>query len=149
MNGMGMRIGGGLFGGESIPAMEAALRFASQRHLVLVNNVANAHTPNFRARDLSEDGFRGALTEAIQRRTTSAAPLNMPTGRHLRRGPDGSMRFQPMQSGGAELRHNGNDVAIDQQMTNLLKNASTMQVFNRFLSRKFRMMRTAISGRIT
>ena len=149
MSGLGIAQGGGLFGGESIPVMEAVLRFAGQRQLVLINNVANVNTPNFKAKDLPEGEFRELLAEAIGRRGTSAFALEIPSGRNIRGTADGSFRAEPVEVPGSAMRHDGNTVVLDQEQTKLLKNAMTAQVFNRLLLRKYRMLRTAIAGRVT
>lgn len=149
MSGLGIQFGGGLFGSESIPAIEAALRFASQRHLVLLNNVANWNTPNFKARDLPEAEFQKALRQAIEGRETGAAPLRIRAGRHIRRAPGGGLRLEAVEVDTGSMRHDGNTVVIDREQTELLKNAMTVQVFNRLLAKKFRMLRTAIAGRVT
>lgn len=149
MSGLGIEYGGGLFGSGSIPVLEAALRFANQRQVVLNNNAANWNTPGFKARDLPEGEFRKALGEAIRRRGTGASPLRIPSGRHIRRAPGGGLRVEPMEVNTGFMRHDGNTVAIDQEMTKLLKNGMSAQILNRLLSRKFRMLRTAIAGRVT
>jgi len=149
MNGLGITGGGSLFGSESIPTIESVLSFTSQRHTVLLNNVANWNTPNFKAQDLPVEEFQAALAEAIERRVTGAAPLDIATGRHLRRGPDGDIRVERVATSSGVMRHDGNTVVVDQEMTKLLKNAMTAQIFNRLLARKFRMLRTAIVGRPT
>jgi flagellar basal-body rod protein FlgB len=149
MNGLDIRFGGGLFGSGSIPVLEAALSYASQRQLVLLNNVANWNTPNFKARDLPEGDFRRALQNALERRATGAEPLSMPSGRHIRPAGDGGFRVEPVRVNTGSMRHDGNTVVIDQEQTKLLKNAMSVQVFNRLLARKFRSLRTAISGRVT
>jgi flagellar basal-body rod protein FlgB len=148
MNGLGIRAGGGLFGSESIPILESAIQFASQRHIVLLNNVANWNTPGFRAKDLPEGEFQRALSEAIGRRATGSSPLEIPTGRFVRRTSTGELRVEPIEVDTGAMRHDGNTVVIDQEQAKLLKNAMTVQIFNRLLIRKFRTLRTAISGRL-
>jgi flagellar basal-body rod protein FlgB len=148
MSGIGIQFGGGLFGSGSIPAIESVLRFTSQRQLVLLNNVANWNTPGFKAQDLPETDFRKALSAAVARRETSAQPLVFTGSRHIRRAPGGGFRMEPVAVETGAMRHDGNSVVIDQEQTKLLKNAMTAQVFNRMLAQKFRMLRSAISGRV-
>jgi flagellar basal-body rod protein FlgB len=149
MSGTGISIGGGLFGSGSIPVLEAVLGFAGQRQLVLLNNVANWNTPGFKARDLPESEFQKALAEAVRRRETGAMPLELASGRHVRRAPDGGPAFEQVEVNRGAMRHDGNTVVIDQEQAKLLKNAMTAQVFGRLLSRQYRALRTAIGGRIT
>jgi flagellar basal-body rod protein FlgB len=148
MSGTEIGVGGGLFGSGSIPIIESMLSFSSQRQLVLLNNVANWNTPNFKARDLSEGDFQAALAEAINRRPTSAYPLQIPSGSSIRRAPGGGIAIESVEVDTGSMRHDGNTVVIDSEQSKLLKNAMTYQVFNRLLSRKFRGLRMAISGRL-
>ena len=149
MSGMGIQVGGGFFGGGSIPVIEATLRFANQRQIVLLNNVANWNTPNFKARDLPEAEFQKALQGAIERRETGAMPLYIPGGRYIRRAPGGGFQVEKVEVNTGAMRHDGNTVVIDQEQTKLLKNAMTAQVFNRLLAKQFRTLRMAIAGRVT
>lgn len=149
MSGTGVSIGGGLFGGESIPVLEAALSFARQRHEMLINNVANVSTPNYRAADLSEEDFQKALEEAIQGRSTGACPLVIGTGRSLRSSADGSLEAVPVRGGvSGVVRADGNDVSLDVEMSKQLKNALGSQIMARLLATKFRMLAQAMRERL-
>jgi len=132
MSGVDAGSGVGLFGGGSIPVIESVLSFANQRHALLLNNVANVDTPGYRAKDLPEKDFQKALEGAIAGRRSSAEPLE----------------FVPVASGSGVTRNDGNDVAVDQEMAKLLKNAMTAQVFNRLLAAKFQMLGLSIRGRV-
>jgi flagellar basal-body rod protein FlgB len=148
MSDMGVGSGGGLFGGESIPVIESVLSFANQRHAVLLNNVANVDTPGYRAKDLPEVDFQSALRSAVESRRTGAEPLELRNSRNIRRGADGGVEFTPVTDGSGVMRNDGNNVAVDQEMAKLLKNAMTVQVFNRLLALKFNGLATAIRGRL-
>jgi flagellar basal-body rod protein FlgB len=147
MSGTGLGAGVGMFG-DSLPVIESVLSFANQRHAVLVNNVANADTPGFRARDLPEGDFQKALRSAVEARRSGSDPLEFGAGANIRRTADGGIEVVPVNSGGGVLRHDGNDVAIDQEMSKLLKNAMTVQVFNRLMAGKLQALGLAIRGRL-
>jgi flagellar basal-body rod protein FlgB len=148
MSGLGIQFGGGAFGGESISTIEAVLRFAGQRQLVLLNNVANWNTPGFKAADLPESEFQRALTDAIQRRSSGSDPLSIRAGGRIGSEGPGLFRVAPIDANTGSMRHDGNTVVIDQEQIKLLKNAMTVQVFNRLLARQYRALRTAIAGRV-
>ncbi len=145
-NGIG-GVGLGMFG-DSLPVIESVLGFAGQRHAVLLNNVANVDTPGFRAKDLPEGDFQKALREAIDERRTGNDPLELATGVNLRRGADGGIEVVPVETGSGVMRADGNDVALDQEMSKLLKNAMTVQAFNRLLNSQFQLLGLAIRGRL-
>jgi flagellar basal-body rod protein FlgB len=148
MSDMGIAPGGGLYSGESIPVIEAVLSYANQRHVLLLNNVANVDTPGFRAKDLPEEAFRRALVNAIENRETGARPLEFTSGQDVRRTAGGGIEVVPVQNGHGVMRHDGNNVSIDEEMTKLLKNGLTVQVFNRLLAGKFQALVTAIRMRV-
>lgn len=56
-----------MFDSTALPALEQTAIFAQRRHEVLAGNLANLDTPDYRAQDLSVDGFEHALAESIQR----------------------------------------------------------------------------------
>lgn len=59
---------------------EAALRVRVQRAEVLANNLANADTPNYKARDID---FRAALKEAHGNEELHMSPLAKTNSRHI------------------------------------------------------------------
>jgi flagellar basal-body rod protein FlgB len=147
MSGMGAGAGVGLFG-DSIPAIESVLSFANQRHAVLLNNVANVDTPGFRSKDVPEADFQKSLRAALESRRSNTEPLELGSGLNLRRTADGGFEAVPVESDGGVMRNDGNNVAVDQEMSKLLKNAMTMQVFNRMLANQFQTLGLAIRGRL-
>src|SRR3546814_1665231 len=59
---------------------EKALSFRAQRAEVLANNIANADTPNFKARDLD---FSKVLAEQNEKTKNGHFALNMTNSRHI------------------------------------------------------------------
>ena len=53
---------------EGIATLERLVQFAGQRHRLIVNNIANLDTPNFRPADVSVDDFRSHMAEAVDDR---------------------------------------------------------------------------------
>jgi flagellar basal-body rod protein FlgB len=64
---------------------EAALSLRAQRQQVLASNIANADTPNYKARDID---FASALQGALGK-STPAAVLNTTAPAHLQGAPSG------------------------------------------------------------
>jgi flagellar basal-body rod protein FlgB len=149
MSDMGITVGGGLFGSESIPVLESVLSHAHQRHTILANNIANMNTPGFRSQDLPEGEFRQNLQRAIDARETGARPLEFSAGFSMRPAAGGGFEMVPVNNNGEALMRNDNsDVSVEEEMAKQLKNGLTIQVFNRLLSDKFRVLGTAISMRV-
>ena len=68
--------------------------------------------------------------------------------RNIRAG-GGTFRMQPVRSASeGPMRHDGNTVSIEAEMSNLAKNALTGRIFTRLLVNRFQALRTAIRGRM-
>ena len=69
----------GIFNATTIPALEQTLTFAQRRHELLVGNLANLDTPDYRSRDLDVGDFQNALAESIvsarRTATNSVSPI--------------------------------------------------------------------------
>jgi flagellar basal-body rod protein FlgB len=123
----------------------AALKLRSQRMELLANNLANADTPNFKARDID---FRSALAEAGKSGTPMMAPAMSATrAGHI-----------PVAAEGAEqsphLKYrtplapslDGNTVDPQLEQAAFAENAVRYQASLNFLNGKFRALMTAITG---
>ena len=104
----------------------SALRISAQRTELIANNLANADTPNFKARDLD---FRRAL---------SAAENNVSGS-----GPAGSaLQYRVPLAPSLD----GNTVEVQVEQANFAQNAVRYQATLSFLSAKFRGLMTALTG---
>ena len=115
-----------------------ALKLRSQRTELLASNMANADTPNYKAKDID---FRATLDQAqgsaIRMKTTQA----------------NHMQSQAMQSE-ANVRFripsqpslDGNTVDVQMEKAKFAENAMQYQATLRFLNGKISAMRTAIKG---
>lgn len=59
---------------------EQALHLRSQRHQILASNIANADTPNYKARDFD---FQSALQKAVGQQSGNSLPMTATTAGHL------------------------------------------------------------------
>jgi len=119
-----------------------ALRVRSQRTELLANNLANADTPGFKARDID---FRQALAAAGSKNT----PVRVTTtnAAHIASGNVAA-------GGAAELKYrtplapalDGNTVDTQLEQAAFAENAVRYQASLTFLSAKFRSLMTAITG---
>lgn len=104
----------------SIPLFEAISRrlsWLTQRQTVLAENVANANTPGYIAKDLKQPDF-GALLQS------AASGVHLVTDHpgQLTHGPGGSI--QTVSDKPNEVTINGNGVSIENQMLNVSMNAA-------------------------
>lgn len=117
-----------------------ALEVRTQRAEILANNLANADTPGFKARDID---FRRILQEQMGEQ--ESLPMQTTNGQHL---PHGSM-----QAADALLYRNplqpsvdGNTVETQREIAEFSKNALDFQASFQFLNSKFKGLTSAIKG---
>lgn len=111
--------------GKTIDLLSGMLDYRAARHKVIVSNIANLDTPDFKPQDLT---FEKSLTEA----TTGgqAATLTQTNKKHL---SPGSARGADLQ-----VHQTGDKVDIDREMTNLSENNLMYNLTAELLSRKFK-----------
>lgn len=141
----------GLTNADALPVLERLMQFASQRHRLIVNNIANADTPDFRPADVSVAAFQDQLGQAIdQRRATAGASsgdLPLASSREVQVTPDGlTLRPQPM--GENILFHDRNDRDMERIVQDLVENFMTFRAAAQFLRGQFDLINTAIRERI-
>lgn len=142
----------GLFSRDSTPAIESVLRFVHLRHGVIANNIANVDTPHFRPKDLPVAEFQAALRRAVAAREDEAEALGgaeLPplAGRGIRPAGD-TFEMEAVRSAReGPMRHDGNTVSIESEMSELAKNALTQRIFTRLLVNRFRNLQNAVRGR--
>jgi flagellar basal-body rod protein FlgB len=120
---------------------ETALLLRERRAGVLANNIANADTPNFLARDLDFKTVLSNLTQAHMNggelRTTCSAHIGSSEG-----SSDGDLLYRtPMQPS-----LDGNTVDSDMEMSNFARNALDFQASLTFLQSKLRGLKGALRG---
>ncbi|WP_373186071.1 flagellar basal body rod protein FlgB [Halopseudomonas sp.] len=121
---------------------EKALTFRGQRAAVLANNIANAETPNYKARDLDFS----AVLAAQQTGTDTSFATNTTHSRHI----NGESLLD--QAAGLRFRTplqpalDGNTVDADVEQSAFAKNAIELQASFTFLNSKFKGLMTALRG---
>lgn len=122
---------------------ETALSLRAQRQQLLASNIANADTPNFKARDFD---FANALQGALSGQH-SPNELNKTSARHL----NGTAELGP---GGVPLLYrnpaqasiDGNTVDMDVERNQFADNALRYEAVVTMITSQIRSMQTAISG---
>jgi flagellar basal-body rod protein FlgB len=127
---------------DSLRAPLRALDLHARRMEVLSSNIANADTPNFKARDFD---FAAALRTAIAGTQTKVG-LARTDRAHLegRKSSDLLARLQyrvPVQPS-----IDGNTVELDRELAQFSDNALRYQADLTFLNQRISTLRTAISG---
>ena len=122
-----------------------ALGLRAKRSEVLASNIANADTPQYKARDFDfASAFRSAMHGA--RGSQGALDVERTSPAHLRggsgRGPDVDLKYRiPVQSS-----IDGNTVELDTELGQFTDNAIRYQADLTFASGKIRLLQIAITG---
>lgn len=120
-----------------------ALSLRSQRMRVLSENIANADTPNYKARDID---FRTALAQARAGTSTSAPPLVRTHALHLPAPGTSAGTAQALYRIPHAPALDGNTVEADVELAAFGENALQYQATLTFLNGKLATLKTAITG---
>ena len=121
---------------------EQALNFRAQRAEVLANNIANADTPNFKARDLD---FSAVLAEQSQQREGAMRMQRTHEQHFALEGvevADPALRFR----GAMHASLYQNSVDMQQEQALYAENAVQFQASFTFLNSKFKGLMGALRG---
>ena len=115
------------------------MNWLHQRQDVLSENVANADTPNFVARDLKPLDFEHALG------SVSTGPSLMTTNvRHISLTPTHMGKFEDHETPDQESSPNGNSVALEAEMVKVSETQSQFQAAANLYAKAMNMMKVAI-----
>jgi flagellar basal-body rod protein FlgB len=116
--------------------LEQVIGFASQRHKLILDNIANVDTPGYRQKDLSVQRFSSMLRERVDDRRRS-----------------GVANFDDIESEvGNPVRgilfHDRNNRSMEQLATDLAKNAMMHNLAIELLRKQFQQMEMALKERV-
>ncbi|TAH46914.1 MAG: flagellar basal body rod protein FlgB [Betaproteobacteria bacterium] len=120
----------------------SALNLQAHRQQLLASNIANADTPNFKARDID---FRAALNEALAQQTSGVALTTTRPG-HLASVEGGSLERLTGYRTELQSAVDGNTVNMDVERAAFAENALRYEASITFINGMLRSMNTAITG---
>ena len=144
-----------MFQSSTIPVLEQVVNFTEARHGVLAGNIANLDTPGYKTRDLSPALFQQRLKEAIDTRHQPDSPTSR--GDAIGVSPYDTQQREEKQitafnkvkdSMKSVLRHDGDDVSMEQQINEMVKNQQQHNLAINIMSAQFRLLRAAITERV-
>ncbi len=139
------------FNSGGVDVLSRTMQFAGRRHDLIVNNIANLSTPNYRAEDVDPRSFQAELARAIEDRR-SARGAARDDGLQLRNtdevqfGGD-SLRLEPKAAGRGILYHDRNDRDLERTMQSLAENVMVYRQASELLHSRFQMMERVIRER--
>ena len=113
-----------------IEYLQAGLKAAGLRGKVIGNNIANFHTPNFRR---GEVRFEELLAKALK------------GGREA---DPADVRAEVLQPQNTPLDGKGNDVSLEVEIGEMVKNGARSRVYLRTLAKLYRQMEMAMQDRL-
>ena len=133
-----------MFESTTIPVLQEVVNFTQSRHNVLAGNIANLNVPGYKTRDLSVVDFQSRLRQAIDKRD-HPSPVQSP-------GDIGYQRAEPLaeiaKNSKTIMRHDANNVGIEQQSADVMKNQLEHNMALALLVQQFHSLETAIRGTI-
>lgn len=126
---------------EDINLLSRVLDAKLLRHEVLSNNIANVDTPNFKRSDVS---FEKELKEALTRK--KSIPLKTTNMLHIQKLQDiRNVKPRTYIQDDRGFRNDQNNVDIDKEMTELVKNTISYNIISDQIQRNLKMLQLAIS----
>ena len=128
---------------ETISILSRALDLRSRKHSVIVSNIANIDTPDYKAFDLMVEaemdkaqGARGKL------------PVDKTHSDHLspKNSSSDGVTLKLAEPSPFSLRGDGNTVDLDRSMANLAENSLMYNAAARIIYKKFQGLKAAIQG---
>lgn len=118
-------------------ALAGRLKFLSARASVIAENIANADTPEYAARDLAAPDFRTLA---------SAASLRVSDPRHIAAAPGHRGQGRVVAAPDAEASINGNRVSVETQTMKLAETRQDYQLASTIYRKSLELIRLAARG---
>lgn len=126
---------------QNLSVFSQAMNLRTQRHQVLASNIANADTPNYKARDFD---FEKAMQNAMAGRMAGGLSLNATSRGHIAAGGGSAAALQFRTT--TQSAVDGNTVDMDVERSQIAENALQYQIVSQFISDKFKGIRSALSS---
>jgi len=120
------------------------MSWLNQRQGVLSQNVANADTPGYVARDLKPVDFAEALKKAGSGSVPGGSMMRVTDPRHIAIAPGGASGFEDFQANDVEANPNGNSVSLEMQMIKVSDTQAQFQAAANLYAKAMTLMKTAI-----
>ena len=125
-----------------LQALKGKLRFHETRQKVLAENVANAETPGYTARDIKAPDF---FRVAVDGEADAGVSTVLTNPMHIA-GPaiGNASPFRPEKVGGYEVTPDGNAVSLEDQMMKVTSNQMDFQTVTSLYQRSLGLLKTAV-----
>lgn len=124
--------------------MKTKLDWLAQRQRILAQNVANADTPDYEARDLKSLDF-SQIVRKHRKQASSDISLKVTSGSHLGGKANGTFRQQNSKQQ-FDITPIGNSVTLEEQMFQQSQTAEQYKLTTTLYSKYTGLMKTAVRG---
>ncbi|HHT9108111.1 MAG TPA: flagellar basal body rod protein FlgB [Candidatus Wunengus sp. YC63] len=116
---------------KSATLLEKMLDVSSVKHKVIANNIANVNTPGYKKMDVSfADQLEKALNESSVNKFDALQPKIVIS----------------KEDTSETVRNDGNNVDMDKEVSSLVKNTLSYNIYTQLLSKKFEDIKSAIES---
>ena len=128
---------------KNMTALERSLNYRAMNQKLIVSNIANMDTPNYKA-------FKMMVDEKMQSASKDNSQLSMTRTQISHMDITGNAtdlgNVERVESNPLSLRGDGNTVELDTEMANLAENTLMYNTATRIISNKFKLLRDVIKG---
>ena len=130
----------------ALNVLRAKMHWHQARQKVLAENVANANTPGFQARDLApmKVELREARPLAGGAKPVPPVRLARTSAAHIDGGSQTDTAFRVRRSGGWEISPSGNGVVLEEQMMKVTENQMDYQTATTLYARSIALFKIAL-----
>ncbi len=132
------------------PALVKTLAYSQAKLSVIAENVANIHTPGYRAKQLDDGAFRAALRKAFDTRGRGGnRQFTVEVGREVRTDEQGYLAVTPSERPVEHtLHHDGTNLSIEREMADLARIGMWHDLATSLLRDRTDRLRKAIRGQV-
>jgi flagellar basal-body rod protein FlgB len=133
-----------------MPALVSTLTYNQAKLNMIAENIANVHTPGYRAKRLNTEGFQGALREALDARVADPATTwTVKVDGEVRTNRRGYLNVTPTEKPVENiLFHDGTNLSIERQMAGLAETGMMHDLATALLHGRYEGLRKAIRGTV-
>lgn len=131
------------------PTLINTLTFTEARLKTIADNIANVHTPGYRAKHLDVGSFQAALRKAIDTKGSDPKKPFVVESRQAKSMPGGGLKVTPSEQPVRNvLFHDGTNLSIEREMAELAETGMNHELATTLLNGNFEGLRKAIRGTV-
>ncbi|WP_349410491.1 flagellar basal body rod protein FlgB [Pseudalkalibacillus sp. SCS-8] len=122
---------------STIRHLEHALNGRTLNHKIIANNIANADTPNYKAKSIQ---FKDSLNQSIKATRTDDSHIPFSSE------SDNTPLYRVKTNNQTSYSHNGNNVDVDKEMSKLAENQLYYQALIQRMNGKMSSIKMVLKG---